>query len=124
MAATYGTPETVQLLIDAGADVNARDTELAYTILMWATYGRRQSKKKVQALLKAGADLKATAPDGRNMLLIAASAGDVPTVEYFFKPGSTSPIAPRRRDGANAGRQGRQWQLRRKPSLRTLESRR
>jgi len=85
-AAAYGTAETVQLLIDAGADVNARDTEYGHTILMWAT-GSRQSKKKVKALLKAGADLKATAPDGRNLLQIAAGAGDLPMVELFLQSG-------------------------------------
>src|SRR5207245_2359120 len=75
-AAAYGTAETVQLLIDAGAEVNVRDIMYGHTVLMWAV----GSKKKVQALIKAGADLKATTPDGSNVLLAASGAGDLPTV--------------------------------------------
>jgi ankyrin repeat protein len=86
MAATDGTAETVQLLIDAGADVDGRDTMYGRTALIWAAQ-RRQSKKKVQALLKAGADLKATDPDGWNSLLSATSGGELPTVELLLQLG-------------------------------------
>ncbi len=88
-ATAYGTAESLQLLIDAGADVNVRDTKNGgQTVLMWAARSGRQSKRKVQALLKAGADLKATTPDsGWNVLLSAASAGDLPTVELLLEAG-------------------------------------
>jgi uncharacterized protein len=64
--------------------VNVRDKKYGLSVLMWAV----GSKKKVQALLRAGADLKATDPDdGWNVLLRAASDGDLPTVEFLLEAG-------------------------------------
>jgi ankyrin repeat protein len=87
-AACYGTAEVVQLLIDAGSDVNARDgNQGGQTTLMWAAGGLREQKKKVQALIKAGADPKAVTPDGWTLLMSAASRGQLPTVELLLETG-------------------------------------
>jgi ankyrin repeat protein len=87
-AACSGTAEVVQLLIDAGSDVNARDGNCGgQTVLIWAARGSREQKKKVQALLKANADPKATSENGWNALIWAAHAGELPCVELFVEQG-------------------------------------
>jgi ankyrin repeat protein len=87
-AACYGTAEVVQLLIDAGSDVNARDNNCGgQTVLMWAAGGLREQKKKVHALLEAGADPRATLKTGWTVLMSAASAGQLPTVEVLLGAG-------------------------------------
>src|SRR5262249_49988058 len=96
-AATYGSAEVVQLLIDAGADVKARDNENGYTILMWAAGSNREPKKKVQALLKAGADLKVVSNGGRSALMSAASSEALPVVELLLDLGED--ISHRAKDG-------------------------
>ena len=56
-AARSGTAEGVRLLVEAGADVHARETSRDQTALMWAvTQGHHQV---VQILLEAGADMEA-----------------------------------------------------------------
>jgi hypothetical protein len=57
-----GNPAPVRLLIDAGADVNARD-RYGITPLMWACVGL--DAESVQELLRAGAAVNLTDPRGR-----------------------------------------------------------
>jgi ankyrin repeat protein len=90
-AAYGGTAEVVQLLIDAGSDVNARlDRDAKHfggsSVLMLAAWGTREGKKKVQALIKAGANPKATADDGWTVLM-SATESQLPTVEFLLKAG-------------------------------------
>lgn len=74
-AAIYSNAEIVKLLIEQGADVNAK-TPTGTTALMLAV----GDLEKVRLLLKKGADVNARSVTGRTPLLIAASrtgAGEV-----------------------------------------------
>ncbi len=86
-AASDGTAVMVDVLIRAGSNVNASKKNYGETVLMWAAESARQSKRKVQLLLKAGADRDATSADGRNALMAAAQHGDLPTVEFLLQAG-------------------------------------
>jgi len=66
-AAAYGTLETMALLIEAGADVNAKNAFDA-TALMWCA----TDLEKVKLLLSKGADVNARSKQGRTPLLIAS----------------------------------------------------
>src|SRR6185503_11702271 len=59
-AAAYGSLETTKLLLDKGADVNARNTGGA-TALMWAV----SEPAKVRLLVERGADVNVAANGGR-----------------------------------------------------------
>ena len=54
LAARNGNPEVIRLLVEAGANVNAREPLRGTTALMWAVEQRHP--EAVEALLKAGAD--------------------------------------------------------------------
>jgi ankyrin repeat protein len=66
-AAALGSLDTMTLLIDKGADVNARSTGGA-TALMWAA----TDLAKIRLLLDRGADVNAVSERGRTVLLLAA----------------------------------------------------
>ena len=66
-AAALGSPEAVQLLLDKGADVNARNTFNA-TALIWAAADLR----KVKLLVAHKADVNAASKVGHTPLLVAA----------------------------------------------------
>jgi ankyrin repeat protein len=74
-AVLYGDADAVRRLLEAGADVNARN-EAGATALMWAV----DDPEKTRLLLKAGADPNARSDDGRTPLLSATGrpgCGDV-----------------------------------------------
>ena len=88
VAATYGTAEMVDALVAAGSDVNASDGNCGgQTVLMWAARSGKESKRKVQSLLKAGANKDGTSQNGFNALMSAAMAGDLATVELLLQAG-------------------------------------
>jgi len=66
-AAALGSLDTVRLLLDHGANINARSAAGA-TPLMWAA----ADPAKVQLLVERGADVKAASESGRTALLLAA----------------------------------------------------
>ena len=66
-AAALGSPEAVQLLLDKGAEVNAKNTFNA-TALIWAAADLR----KVKILLAHKADVNAASKVGHTPLLVAA----------------------------------------------------
>ena len=79
-AAHGGHAETVQLLIDAGADM----AKYGDTALMLALRDTETTK----ALLAAGADVNAKHEDGFTPLLLAARGGQAETVKLLIKAGA------------------------------------
>ena len=86
-AARHGTAESVQLLIEAGASVNARDIHNS-TSLHKACIGA-ESVKKIQALIRAGAELEATDRYGMTPLFTAAFNERVDAVRTLMKAGAS-----------------------------------
>src|SRR5690349_5727706 len=66
-AAAVGSIDAMRLLIDAGADVNARN-DVGSTALMWSA----TELAKVELLLNHGADINAISEHGRSVLTVAA----------------------------------------------------
>jgi ankyrin repeat protein len=83
-AAAYGSLETMRLLLDRGADVDARNTGGA-TALMWAV----SDPAKVRLLVDRGADVNIVATGGRTALFLAAmSDGSAETVKLLLAKGA------------------------------------
>jgi ankyrin repeat protein len=70
-AAAFASPATMKLLLDAGADVNAKNRRRS-TPLLWAI----RDEAKVRLLLDRGAAINAPQADGRTPLYEAASLGN------------------------------------------------
>lgn len=83
-AATYGSTESVRILLDRGADPNARNSAEA-TPLVYAGY----SLGKTCLLVEKGADVNAHARNGVTPLMVAASVhGNAATVRYLLEKGA------------------------------------
>jgi ankyrin repeat protein len=83
-AALYGSSEAVRILLEAGADPNARTLAQA-TPLMFAAY----NLEKTRLLIEKGADVNAKAKDGTTPLYVAAGAqGNERTVRYLLEKGA------------------------------------
>jgi parallel beta-helix repeat protein len=84
-AASGGYADTVEALLEAGADVDAK--ALGFTPLMSAVkLGRVET---VKALLAAGADVNAEGADGRTALMIAKVEGHTEIAKLLKKAGAT-----------------------------------
>jgi ankyrin repeat protein len=83
MAAAFGPPEILRLLIDAGADINATNPNGA-AALMWATHDR----VKVRLLLDRGADVNARRSDGAPVWISAALRGNVEVLRMLVAAGA------------------------------------
>ena len=64
------------LLLEAGAEVNARSSFGGYTALMWASYSYEADPRIVELLLEKGADPSVKGEDGLTALDLALRRGD------------------------------------------------
>lgn len=90
LAAHSGNLQMVNALIDAGADVNARD-DLGWAPLIKAVYNaemKRGFADVVQALLDARANIEAPIGYGVRPLMLAAGYGETAVVEVLLKAGA------------------------------------
>src|SRR5262245_22178664 len=88
-AAGYGSLANLELLIDKGADVNAKNRR-GSTPLHWAIH----DEAKVRLLLSKGADVNTKQAQGRTPLFLAALLGDgVPTIRLLFAKGADPNLA-------------------------------
>ena len=85
-SAGFGTVETMTLLIDAGADVNAANRRRSMP-LHWALH----DEAKVRLLLSRGAAVNAKQAEGRTPLYIAASMGHAGSLVRVLLDGGADP---------------------------------
>jgi ankyrin repeat protein len=90
IAATYGQSEAAEILIDAGAEVNAVNYG-GMTALMFSML-RTSNIETVRLLIKAKADVNASftrsTSDGMTSLMLAAGSGQEETVGILIEAGA------------------------------------
>jgi len=105
-AARNGHRDVVLLLLDKGADLEARDDKEERTALLWAVYQSRNAT--IKALLDKGASLGAKDKQGRNLLMTAVMLAKPDTLTLLLdRPELQKPDAegkPLLRYAAAAGR--------------------
>jgi len=84
-ASYWGQPEVVKLLLEKGADVNAKD-EAGHTAVIDAAQAGHPDI--VALLLGKGADANAKAKEGRTALMEAASGGQVDAMQALLTGGA------------------------------------
>jgi ankyrin repeat protein len=83
-ACVYSSPQGMKLLLDRGADPNAKN-DVGSTALMWAIGDMR----KVRMLVSAGANVNARSNTGRTPLLLAAAhTGSAEKVKFLLDKGA------------------------------------
>jgi ankyrin repeat protein len=92
-AALNGTPETLELLIAAGADVHGVEPVRGQTALMWAA--GEGNARAAELLIQAGADVHATSTGGFTALLLAVLYNRIDAVRILLEHGADpNDIAP------------------------------
>jgi ankyrin repeat protein len=86
-AAAYGSIDAMKLLLDAGADVNAKNA-FAVTPLLWCT----GDLAKVSLLIDKGADVNARSKQSMTPLLVAASNGAADVVKLLLEKGANPQV--------------------------------
>jgi ankyrin repeat protein len=93
LAAPFASPEVIDALIRAGADVNAREVR-GMTPLMLAIATDRANPKTIQTLVAAGADVNAKSGADESPLEWAQKSGATPVAELLKRAGATArPLA-------------------------------
>lgn len=82
-AAAFGNPESLAILLDAGADVNRR-SEAGITALLWGA----SDPGKAALLMQRGANVNAASRDQRTPLMVAAMAGQESVVRMLLEKGA------------------------------------
>jgi ankyrin repeat protein len=85
-AARYGAINAMAVLLDAGADANARDKNNGWTPLLHAVH--KQQPQAVRLLLERGADANTAGSGGVTPLLMAADDPDPSTVKALLEYGA------------------------------------
>jgi uncharacterized protein len=85
-AAMNGDLELAQMLIFAGANVRATTRLGTYTPLYLAS--QQGHGNVIEALVKAGADVKSATPNGTTPLMVAAASGEVDAVRALIEAGA------------------------------------
>ncbi len=97
VAPPLGDARTVKMLLDHGADVNAKDPE-GHTILMLAASSDALPVEAVKTLIERGADVNAKNANGETALEFAKQRGKTPIVDLLIQAGakeasaSTEPV--------------------------------
>jgi ankyrin repeat protein len=95
-AAYAGSIESMKALLDAGADVNAKNG-LDATALMWCS----GDKDKVRLLVGKGADVNAVSKMGRSALMLAAEHHGASAIVKFLLDNGAS-VKPMTKEGMDA----------------------
>ena len=85
LAARFNHTDTLERLVEAGANVESRD-ENKRTPIIWASWNGHTAT--VEKLASMGADVNAATEDGRTGLMLAAMAGHTATVEALAQLGA------------------------------------
>ena len=85
IAARYADKEMLQLLIDAGGDVNDSTNPKKLTPLFYAW---KEPYDRAELLLAAGADVNSRSKNGQTVLHLAARAGWLKLVELYLAHGA------------------------------------
>jgi len=80
--------ETLQVLLDNGADVNASDSNGDTALLIVVVRRNTGLMEIVRILLDKGADVNAKDKNGRTVLMVAASEGKVEVMQTLLAKGA------------------------------------
>jgi ankyrin repeat protein len=89
-AAFFGHPEAARLLIERGADLEARSTNREFALNAAPLHSAVAARQRdvIEVLLDAGADVNAVQHAGYTPLLEAAQSGDSELVELLLERGA------------------------------------